>query len=918
MKKARFTVALLFSVLAVATLGAGSAGAKLTVKSLTAEFLDLGTGLPMTQAGSHPDFKTNTIFDIYPGFPSTPSGLVKEVVTDMPAGFYGNPQAQPFCDMEQLQLGNGFCNPDAQVGVFTLDAGVLIGVPVYNMKSSTAQTAVLATVAFGIPVKFIVSVRTDGDYGLQVKIPNINTALGLKQLPLELWGVPAAASHDNERCKAVFQSECVPSTLPPAPFFTLPPRCGEPLTTGFTIRSYEEPGAAFHQDIVTPALTGCDNLDFSPSQRGRPTTSASDSPSGLDIVLHMPQNVDPEGVSSGLLRKAEVTLPEGFVLSPAGSQGLEACTPEQIHLTSAPGNPKASFSKAEPECPDASRIGTVQVDTPLLADPLLGSVYVAEPYDNPFNSLVALYATFKGPGLNIKLPGEVRLDPKTGQVTTIFDENPQIAFEDFKYSLFGGAFAALRSPAICGTFEAKGTMTAWSAPETPTVAANDKYTISQAPGGKKGCATTRTALPNNPAFEAGSTAALAGQYKPFVLNLRRDDGTQEFSEITLNPPPGLVAKLADTQICSDAALATAAGKTGKQERANASCPAASEVGSVFVAAGAGPAPYWTPGKVYLAGPYKGAPLSFAIITPAVGGPYDLGTVVTKNAVQIDPVTAQVTVKADPIPEILKGIPLDVRQILVRVNKPDFMLNPTSCDPMEVKGALLSTLGNTANLNNRFQLAECGRLKFKPKLALSLKGGTKRGEYPALTAVLKNRSGDANIKSVQVALPHSEFLAQNHIRTICTRVQWAADACPKASIYGTVAVKTPLLGYPVKGNVYLRASNNPLPDLVPDLRGPAYQPIRFEAAGKTDSIKGGLRNTFNLIPDVPFSKLTLKLKGGKKGLLQNSRNICASTNKANVAYTAHNGLAHSERPKLTVKCKKAKKGKSKKGKRGGKR
>jgi hypothetical protein len=280
-------------------------------------------------------------------------------------------------------------------------------------------------------------------------------------------------------------------------------------------------------------------------------------------------------------------------------------------------------------------------------------------------------------------------------------------------------------------------------------------------------------------------------------------------------------------------------------------------------------------------------------------------------VAIDPITAKITATSDPIPQILKGIPLDVRSISVRLDRPNFTLNPTSCDPMAVTGSLLSTTGAMAKLENRFQLAECGRLKFKPSLKLSVKGGTKRGKYQALRAVLTNRPGDANIKSIQVALPHSEFLAQEHIKTICTRVQWAADACPKGSIYGTVKVETPLVDYPLTGNVYLRSSNNPLPDLVPDLRGPAYQPIRFEAAGKTDSFKEGLRNTFSFVPDVPFSKLTLQLQGGKKGLLINSRDICNSVARADVYYTAHNGASYSVRPKLRVPGCKAK-GKAKKG------
>jgi hypothetical protein len=295
-------------------------------------------------------------------------------------------------------------------------------------------------------------------------------------------------------------------------------------------------------------------------------------------------------------------------------------------------------------------------------------------------------------------------------------------------------------------------------------------------------------------------------------------------------------------------------------------------------------------------------LSLAIVTPAVAGPFDLGTIVVRTALQLNAKTAQVTAVSDPIPTILQGIPLDIRAVSIRLDKPGFTLNPTSCDPSSVDGSVLSSLGSTASLQSRFQLAECGQLKFKPTLQLSLKGDAKRGGYPALTAVLKPRAGDANISDVSVALPHSEFLAQEHIRTICTRVQFAADACPARSIYGKVSVTTPLLDYPLTGPVYLRSSDNKLPDLALALHGPPSQPIRFEAAGRTDSINGGIRNTFDFVPDVPFTKLTLQLQGGKKGLLVNSRDICAANaGKADVSYGAHNGLGYEIEPQLQVKC-----------------
>src|SRR5215207_10461776 len=543
---------------------------------------------------------------------------------------------------------NGFCNPAAQLGELFIGSSPSSGVdvPIYNMEVTDEQTAIFAAQAFGSLIKYQVTVRTEGDYGLQVLVENINQAFGLYRLKTTIWGLSADKNNDPWRGWSSLGAEQPRPTagIPVEPYLTAPARCDAPLTTVIHVDSWQHPGrrnADRTADLsdpnwktttqTVPALEGCDALDFSPAMKVRPTTTATDSPSGLEYDLEVPQNFDPEGLSTAQLRTSSVTLPEGFVVNPAGANGLEACSPDQIGLNTAVGNPHPRFNKLPERCPDASRIGSVEVETPVFADPLKGSIYVATPKQNPFGNLMTLYATFGGRGLLFKLAGKLTLDPKTGQVTTVFGENPQQTFEHFRFNLSGGAFAPLRTPAACGTYSTTSTLTPWSAPDTgPPDEIADTYAITQAPGGKS-CATNKSSLPNTPAFEAGSSAALAGQYKPFTVNLRRDDATQEFAAVNLTPPPGLVAKLANTAICSDANLATAAGKSGAQEQASASCPAASQIGSAFAAAGAGPAPYNSPGKVYFAGPYKGAPLSMAIITPALAGPYDLGTIVVRTA-----------------------------------------------------------------------------------------------------------------------------------------------------------------------------------------------------------------------------------------------------------------------------------------------
>jgi hypothetical protein len=862
-------------------------------------------------AGGHPDVTTNVVFPTIPKGPGIveADGDVRTLAVQLPPGLLGDPSAVPQCS--QAEFAESKCQPEAQVGwaALTMSANEPNGgsqfpleVPVFNLQPRNED--VTGEVAFSfsglVTILLPIEVRSDGDYGLSVVNRGINRVFTLDAVDLTIWGVPGDPSHDSQRFNMSLQP-LDPGPLPRTPFYTNPTSCGGELPLHAEATSYQDPSKVVEADTTLPAITGCDEVEFDPTLKARPTTNVADSPSGFDVDLEVPQNLDPDGLASAHLRDATVTLPEGLVVNPSSANGLEACSPVQIGLKSAVGDPDAHFGLEPTSCPDASRIGTVEVETPAFEDPLKGSVYLATPHRNPFGSLLALYLTVQGHGLDIKLAGKVETNPKTGRITSTFEENPQLPVEHLRLHLFQGAFAPLRTPATCSTYTTTSSLTPWSAPESgPPATPKDEYAIDHAPGGGS-CPRSEAELANSPSFEAGSSVPVAGAFRPFVVNLSREDDTQQFGAVTVTPPPGLLAKLAGTENCPDLALALAAGKSGEAEEASPSCPANSKVGQVFVRAGAGPKPYTAPGTAYLAGPYKGAPLSLAIVTPAVAGPFDLGTVVVRTALYLDPKTTRITAKSDPIPSILQGIPLDIRSVSIRLDRPEFTLNPTNCNPLSVEASLLTTSGATAALANRFQVGDCGRLGFKPKIRLALKGGTKRTKYPALTAVLQPRAGDANIASVSVALPHSEFLAQEHIRTVCTRVQFAADQCPKASIYGQATVTTPLLGYRLSGPVYLRSSDNPLPDLVPDLRGPANQPIRVETAGRTDTVNGGIRNTFDSVPDVPFTKFVLRMQGGKKGLLVNSRGICAGTNRATVSITAQNGAIRELRPVLKAKC-----------------
>jgi hypothetical protein len=886
---------------------------------------------PANQAGEHP-MTGWTKFERTIGSGGADEKL-QDVIVDLPPGLVGSLTAVPACPATQKERT---CPISSQVGVVHLLSNGWY--PVFRIEAPDGVLAAFKFEVAGISVYVTAKLRTGDDYGVHITSLNAPTNVSDSAVKFILWGVPADPAWDavrgdqclndspfvggpgeNPQPKGSPPPGC-PASIPGPrkPFLTLPTSCVGPIDTFLQLSSRlgSSDTASFtsHDNALpTPnplGIEGCNAVPFAPTLEARPTTNVADSPSGLDVKLHIPQNEDPDGIATAHLRDSVVTLPEGMTVNPSSANGLGACNEAQFGFTGMEGD-VVHTTEGPATCPEDSKLGTVQVETPVLDHPLDGAVYLAAPHANPFDSLLALYIAVDDPetGIVAKLAGEVRTDPVTGQLTASFKENPQLPFEDLNLHFFGGAGGSLRTPVICGTYSTTSSLTPWSAPDSgPPATPSDSWAIEQGPGGS--CANDVGQLPNSPSFDAGTISPIAAAKSPLVVNLRREDGSQQFSALSLSAPPGLVGKLAGIPSCPDSALAAAAAKSGRDEEASSTCPAASYVGSVTAGAGAGPAPYYATGKAYLTGPYKGAPLSLAIVTPATAGPFDLGTIVVRTALYVDSKTAQITAVSDPIPSILQGIPLDVRSVQVKMDRPDFTLNPTSCEPMSFGGALLSTLGNSVALQSRFQVGECGRLLFKPRLSLRLKGATKRNGYPALTATLEPRAGDANLASISVALPHSEFLAQEHIRTVCTRVQFAADACPPAAIYGTATVTTPLLDYPLTGPVYLRSSDNPLPDLVPDLRGPANQPIRLESAGRTDSIRGGIRNTFDFVPDAPFTKLVLRMQGGKKGLLVNSRDVCKRRNRATVKFSGHNGRTFEARPVLKAQCPKAAKHRSK--------
>jgi hypothetical protein len=879
-------------------------------------------GLPAGQAASHPyQYTTSFAVNTTHGAPGGTAefvpagGDIKDVNVALPPGLIGNPTAVSRCTAQQFNTSHAIeplgsvvtvneCPNGSAVGLVLVQQlegrGNTIPVPLYNLVPPKGMPAQLGFQVLGAPFYIDTAVRTGGDYGITAELRNTTEVQRVTAADVTVWGVPSDPSHDrlrgsclNTNGNPTYSLGDCPADLTAEPFLRLPTSCESPLGTEMSFDTWTNPGVFVGATSTEPAPVNCAPLDFSPTISAVPQSTVADSPSGLRFNLHLPQNDDPNLLAEADLRDAVVTLPKGVTVNPASANGLAGCSPAQIELT----GPEPAH------CPDASKVGSVEIDTPLLDHPVKGAVYVATQTDNPFSSLLAIYIAVDDPqsGVVVKLAGHVEPDPATGQLTTRFADNPQIPFEDFTVEFFNGPRAPLRTPGTCGSYTTTTDLKPWSAPKSgPDATPSDSFTVSNAPGGGP-CAGSEAAQPHGPSFSAGTLSPLAGSFSPFVTHLAREDGSQNLRGLNIALPPGLVGNLAGIPYCPQAAIEQAESRDnpgeGALEQAAPSCPNASRVGTANVGAGAGSSPVYVHGEAYLAGPYKGAPLSLAVVTPAVAGPFDLGTVVVRAALYVDPETTRVTVKSDPIPTILQGIPLDVRSISVEANRPGFTLNPTNCEPMSVGGEALSLANQIAALADRFQVGGCRGLDFAPKLNLHLFGGTKRAKHPRLRAVLQAKGGEANIARTAVALPRSEFLENAHIKTICTRVQFAANACPAESIYGYARAITPLLDQPLEGPVYLRSSNNTLPDLVAALRGQ----VAIDLVGRIDSVNGGIRTTFESVPDAPVTKFVLTMQGGKKGLLVNSVDLCEKVNRATVRMDGQNGKALTLHPAVKSAC-----------------
>jgi hypothetical protein len=866
--------------------------------------------LSTTQAGAHPDLQVNVAIKQNPLSPTNVFGLhesyavSRDIRFNTPPGLIGNPNAigaVQQCSVQQLVAFNqpgGGCPNGSQVGLSTITAYDLTQAfrePVYMMQPPGGDVvARFGTIAGLFPTFIDFRLRSAGDYGLVGEVTEAPTVAKLVKLDSTFWGVPMAAAHDNERCTPaeVFQG-CVISERRPAggneiPFLTNPTRCGVPLEIGVNASSWAEPELRPENEVKAsfPEITGCNRLPFGPSLTATPTSHHTSSPTGLDMTIKLPASEGVKVLEPSQLRYIRIDFPAGLAINTGASDGLATCSAAQVRFE----------EDAAAECPDAAKLASTEFDVPVLERNLKGAIYLREPEPgDPFR----IWIVADDLGLHIKLPGELEVDKATGQVHSIvlgapkLEGIPQAPLREVKLELKSGFRAPLVTPDHCGTFYTHYEFVPWSG--GPPVLGSTPMQITE------GCDTGGF----DPKLSAGSTNPQAGSHTPFVFTLTREDGEENPASLQITLPEGMSATFGGLARCEGA------------QATSGNCPAASRIGRVDAAVGTGPAPLWVPepGKrptaVYLGGPYEGGPFSIIAVVPKQAGPFDFGDEVVRSAVHVNPATAQATIKSDPLPQLIEGIPVLYRTLHVITDREGFVLNPTGCEAKQVAATLTSAGGAVAHPRAPFAAANCAGLGYKPRLGLKLKGGTKRGAHPAFTAVFRPRAKDANTKSIVVRLPHSAFLDQAHIRTICTRVQFAAGAgngvdCPPGSVYGHVTVHTPILDEPLEGPVFLRSSSHNLPDMVMALHGPPSLPVAIEAVGRIDSQKGGIRSSFETLPDAPLSKVVLEMQGGKKGLIINSTNLCAGKHRADVELVAHNGRRAKAKPEVrAVKCGKKK-------------
>ncbi len=856
-------------------------------------------GTPSTQAGAHPFsdlnmFALNTVRSASGQI--VPAGDAQNIIASLPPGFIGDPLATGRCPQRQTYG----CGESADVGHLApiiSEFGALPTSVVTKIYGDVPGRGVAAefTTQIGAPVQSLTgSLNSESDFGVQVTAPQIPTFD-------KVFGT-----------LTVFDGEPVGS--PGVAWLRNPTDCGEearePPVEAMEGSTYQHPDEWSRAVEDLAPVTGCDKLHFEPEFSLQPTSTQGSSGVGATAHLHIDQkDIARAGtLATPDVKESVVALPRGLDINPAEASGLEACSEAQVGYVG-PGplpNP-TRFNNTPVSCPNGSKLGTVEATSPLLEEPLKGTIYLATQEENPFHSLIAVYLVFESErfGITLKLPGKVESNAETGQLTATFAYLPQQPIEDLTLNFRGGGSRSeFATPEVCGTYSTTGTWTPWSAPESgPPAQTSNSFSVSS------GCSSSAPMRPFQPSFEAGTSQPSAGAYSPLVIKVNRNDGEQELTSLDFTLPEGLIGNLASVPYCSDAAIEAARTVSGRAEQASSSCPTASQIGTVDAAAGVGSEPIHVGGHVYMAGPYEGAPLSAVVIEPAVAGPFDLGDVVVRSPLSINSATAQITAKSDPLPTILKGIPLKLRSVAITLDRPNFTFNPTSCAAMSVTASIGSSNGATATPSNRFQVGGCAGLPFKPTLSASTQAKASKANGASLTVKVAAKPGEANIGKVNLQLPLQLPSRLSTLQKACTEAQFNANpaGCPAEAVIGSGTAHTPILQAPLSGPAYLVSHGGAaFPDvefvLQADERG---GDVEIVLDGGTQIKKGITYSNFETVPDAPISSFETVLPEGPHSIVTAylpagaNYNLCGQSLRMPTTITGQNGAVLKQNTPIAV-------------------
>ena len=908
---------------------------------LTAEQED---GSVDSEAGSHP-FQLTTTLDLnealapegaqQPLLEPTAAALARNLSFQLPPGLLGDPQAVAQCpDVDFASIGENnanACPADTAVGVALVTLNLPFpplavfteAVPVFNLVPAPGEPARFGLEDTKVPVILDTQVRTSGDYGVTVTVKNTTEVAQLLSTIVTLWGQPASPSHDASRGWACVRQQEVngeacsaPAERSSTPFLTLPTACDGALATLVDGESWDRETAeaqyTFKDSLEEPLaqLEGCEGLPFEPTlettpvdeQAGQqPVTSASTAV-GMNVNVRLP--VEAGGLGEAAVEDTTVSLPAGVQLNPAAANGLNACSEAQIGYEGenaspdplAPGTALPPvFSGAPVACPEPSKIGTVRIRTPDLAHELVGGVYVAqsapngETGKNPFDSLLALYIAAEDPvsKILVKLAGQVSLNQETGQITSTFNRTPQVPFEELHIHFFEGPRASLTTPAQCGTYTTQALFTPWSG--SPPVAASAGLQINAGPGG----AACADPLAFAPTLTAGVENPQAGAFTQFALTIKHPDGNQPLHTISVQLPAGIAAILADVTPCPE------------PQAAQGQCGPESLIGSSTALAGLGSEPVSLPGQVYLTGPYQNAPFGIEDITPAVAGPFDLGNVIVRSTIKVNPHTAAVSITSDPIPTIIKGVPAQIKELNITVNRPKFQFNPTNCEPKHIQTTLTGIEGASTGASSPFQVTGCKNLPFHPGVNATTQGTTSKANGASLALTFRSKAGEAHVAKTILTIPAILPARLTTIQKACVASVFEANpaACPEGSDIGTATVHTPVLKNPVAGPIYLVSHGNAAwPDAELVLQG---EGIKVILDGQTAIKKGVTTSSFLSIPDVPFESVQATLPEGPHSALttnlplKDHYSLCGQHLTIPTALAGQNGTAVDESVKVTV-------------------